>query len=106
MNDLIDREEILATRPVLLEALDVQHWAAGHLPGALALPLAQVAEVARAQLRDKDADIVVYCAGPTCQNSEVAARKLRELGYGRVRVYRGGKSDWRDAGLPLVKEVA
>jgi rhodanese-related sulfurtransferase len=106
MNDLIDREEILATQPILVEALDIPYWASGHLPGAIAMPLARIAAVADAELHDKQADIVVYCAGPTCKNSDVAAAKLRDMGYARVRVYRGGKADWKDAGLALVPEVA
>jgi rhodanese-related sulfurtransferase len=52
-------------------------------------------------LPDHTADIVVYCASATCQNSDIAARKLQSLGYPNVRVFRGGKAAWRDAGHPL-----
>jgi rhodanese-related sulfurtransferase len=31
---------------------------------------------------------------------------LTELGYTRVSAYVGGKKDWIDAGLPVVREQA
>lgn len=88
--------------PVLAEILGPQHYASGHLPGALNLPLEGLAERAANLLPDKAADIVVYCASETCQNSHIAERKLRSLGYRNVRVFAGGKAAWRDAGQALV----
>ena len=46
---------------------------------------------------DKSAEIVVYCASKTCQNSHIAARVLAQIGYGNVAVYAGGKEDWKEA---------
>ncbi len=37
----------------------------------------------------------------TCDNSEVAARRLAELGYARVSEYHEGKADRIEAGLPV-----
>lgn len=87
--------------PIVAEILGPQYFATGHLPGALNLPLEGFAESAARLLPDKAAEIVVYCASRTCQNSDLAERKLRELGYRRVRVYKGGKAAWREAGLDL-----
>jgi len=86
--------------PVLLEALDEAYYRQAHLPGAIALPLARLAEIARNRLPDKNAALVVYCASKTCKNSGIAARALLALGYTDVSVYTGGKADWLDAGLP------
>ena len=88
--------------PVVAEILGPQHFATGHLPLALNLPLEGFSEAAQRALPNQAADIVVYCASATCQNSDIAARKLLALGYDNVRVFRGGKAAWRDAGLPLV----
>ena len=88
----------------LFEALSHQHWASGHIPGAKAMPLDAIAESARLHAPDLDADVVVYCASDTCKNSDIAAQKLVTLGYKSVFVYRGGKADWKAAGLAL--EVA
>lgn len=106
MNDFIERDELAARlrggAPLaLFEVLAERHWASGHLPGALAMPPDTIAEVAAATRTAKNDEIVVYCANLACRNSHTAAAKLRSLGYGRVRVYAGGKADWQDAGLAL-----
>lgn len=88
--------------PLVAEILGPQHFASGHLPGALNLPLEGFVENAARALPSKSREVVVYCASATCQNSDIAARKLLSLGYQNVRVFRGGKSTWRDAGHPLV----
>jgi rhodanese-related sulfurtransferase len=98
----------LATRlassppPFIAEILGPQYFSSGHLPGALNLPLEGFAESAQRALPDKAAEVVVYCASSTCQNSDIAARKLHSLGYQNVRVFKGGKAAWKDAGRPLV----
>ena len=77
------------------------HHAAGHIPGAIAMPLERVADVAKRFVTDLASPIVVYCASATCRNSHVAAEKLTALGYQSVRVFSGGKSAWTDGGLAL-----
>jgi rhodanese-related sulfurtransferase len=39
-----------------------------------------------------------------CPNSEIAAKRLIELGYTNVKEYREGKQDWFDSGYPVVQE--
>lgn len=85
---------------VLLEALPEQYYRKAHLPGALLFPHDRVDELAPALLPDTAAEIVVYCANLPCQNSEIVAARLTELGYANVREYAEGKQDWIDAGLP------
>jgi len=81
--------------PLVAEILGPQHFASGHLPGAINLPLEGFAAAALRALPDKAAEIVVYCASSTCQNSDMAERKLASLGYTNVSVFRGGKADWK-----------
>jgi rhodanese-related sulfurtransferase len=96
------RAELAGPQPPLLaEILGPQYFAQGHLPGAVNLPLEGFGEAAARAFPDQSAAIVVYCASDTCQNSDVAARKLQALGYQSVRVFKGGKAAWRDAGLLL-----
>src|SRR5262245_4631899 len=87
--------------PVLVEALPDKYWRDWHLPGARHLPHDQIEALAPRVLPDKSAEIVVYCASATCQNSHLAARGLEALGYTNVAVYAGGKEDWRGAGLAI-----
>ena len=84
---------------VLLEALPEQYFNDWHLPGARHFPHDQARALAASAVPDKSAEIVVYCASKTCQNSHIAAKQLASLGYGNVAVYSGGKQDWSEAAL-------
>ena len=53
----------------------------------------------------KDAEIVVYCGGPKCPQSRMAAEKLVKLGYENVRAYEGGLEEWKAAGFAVEKGV-
>ena len=100
---LIDRHTLQARlgRAILVEALPEKYYRDGHLPGARHLPHDRARALASAVLPDKNAEIVVYCASATCQNSHIAARVLEQMGYADVAVYPGGKQDWQEAGLAL-----
>jgi rhodanese-related sulfurtransferase len=106
MTPTITRDELLRrlhseSPPLLIEALPARYYREGHLPGALHMPHDQVSILAPQALPDQAAEIVVYCASASCRNSHAAAAQLERLGYGNVRIYAGGKDDWRAAGLAL-----
>lgn len=109
MSETVDRQElhkeIEKGTVVVLEALPPALFAEGHLPGARNLPLDNVEEFAPQLVADFDQAIVTYCANDACENSGIAADRLRALGYRRVRTYPGGKQDWNEAGLPLENGV-
>lgn len=88
---------------VLLEALPEKYYRDGHLPGARHMPHDRVRELASRVAPDKSAEIVVYCASDTCQNSHIAASQLTLLGYANVAVFAGGKKAWSEAGLPFAR---
>jgi rhodanese-related sulfurtransferase len=95
-------EAILAENPpIVLEALPRRHYEAGHIPGARALPLDEVAKTLGKLVPQKDAAVIVYCASSTCRNSHQAAEWLSARGYANVAVYSGGKQDWVEGGLRL-----
>src|SRR5256885_7248605 len=98
MEHRITREELSsllasARPPLLLEALPPKYFEDSHLPGARNMPHDAVAELAPTLAPDKTTPIVVYCANAACQNSHIAAARLKQLGYIDVRVRR------RQAGL-------
>jgi len=104
MTQTVTRNELqarLAANPalVLLEALPAKYYDDWHLPGAKHFPHDQARQLAAGVAPDKSAEIVVYCASSTCQNSHIAAGVLRQIGYANVAVYAGGKQDWSEAGL-------
>lgn len=107
----IDREELRRriageNGPILVEALPEKYFRDWHLPGARHLPHDEVDRLAPGVLPDKAAEIVVYCASRSCQNSHIAAHRLAQLGYGNVTVYAGGKQDWMEAGFPVERGEA
>jgi rhodanese-related sulfurtransferase len=87
---------------VLVDALAPMVYAHSHLPGAINLPASGLdPELVARRIPARDAEIIVYCTSPECDDSIDTARRLRALGYANVRRYAGGKNEWRDAGLPL-----
>ncbi|TAK89972.1 MAG: rhodanese-like domain-containing protein [Burkholderiaceae bacterium] len=108
MNKIVTRNALLARQQanpnlVLLEALPEKYFNDWHLPGARHFPHDQARALAASAIPDTSAEVIVYCASSTCQNSHIAANVLQQMGYVNVAVYAGGKQDWSDAGLPAVK---
>ncbi len=102
---IIDRDEleqaIGAGEVTVVETLRAEHFAQGHLPGAVHIHFEAIADKAPELLPDKEAPIVTYCSNAACRNSELAAHDLSAMGYTDVRRYAGGKQDWQEAGRPL-----
>ena len=87
----------------LVLVLDVrprEEYAAGHLPGAVNIPIKELE--ARLASLPRRKEIVAYCRGPYCLMSFEAVAKLREHGL-RARRLEDGFPEWRAAGLPVEK---
>ena len=85
----------------LVTVLDVrpaEEYAAGHLPGAINIPIDRL-ESRLAKL-PRRREIVAYCRGPYCLMSFEAVEKLRKRGL-RARRLENGFPEWRAAGLPV-----
>ncbi len=88
----------------LVEVLSEEEYDKGHLPRAINIPLRDDFESTFDKVvPERDLPIVVYCASDTCDASPKAAKRLEEMGYENVMDYVGGKKDWKDAGLRLVR---
>lgn len=100
----VPREALLErARQGLVTVLDVrpaEEFQAGHLPGAINIPLEQLA----AQLKqlDPSQEIVDYCRGPHCILAFEAVARLRDQGL-RARRLQDGFPEWKQAGLPVEK---
>lgn len=68
------------------------------IPGSRRVPLDRVGREAHESGLAKDAEVVVYCAGPHCPQSGYAAEKLQSLGYTNVLAYEGGLEEWKGLG--------
>jgi molybdopterin/thiamine biosynthesis adenylyltransferase/rhodanese-related sulfurtransferase len=70
----------------------------GIIPGAIHIPRGYLEMRIEETVRDRDAPLVVYCAGGV--RSLFGAEALTELGYRDVVSMAGGFSGWKAAGLP------
>lgn len=73
------------------------------LPGSERVPVDRVGKHASTLAVPKDAEIIVYCLGPSCPQSGDAARKLTTLGYTNVFAYEGGLEAWKASGRKIVR---
>ena len=89
---------------IIVDALDEDAFAEGHLPGAINIPADKVEELAPALLKNKDQKIITYCGKASCQKSKLAAGALEGMGFVNVSAYEAGKEDWTGAGLPLAND--
>jgi rhodanese-related sulfurtransferase/DNA-binding transcriptional ArsR family regulator len=84
-----------------LTVLDVrprEEYAAGHIPGAVSIPLDELAD-RLAEIPD-DGQIVAYCRGAYCVLAHDAVRLLRAHGRDATRLV-DGMFEWRLADLPV-----
>jgi len=89
-------------RLIFVDARSDAPYRAGHLPGAYLLdrfyPERFLPELLPAAMAAEQ--VIVYCTGGDCEDSEYAARMLGEAGVPveRLQVYRGGVEEWRARG--------
>jgi len=93
--------DLEAGRPglVVVDTRSEVAWVRGHLPGALHLPGADIAERAVA-LVPRGALVVTYCWGPGCNGATRGALAFARLGY-RVKEMIGGYEYWVREGFAV-----
>lgn len=97
--EAVDDDELLRrVRAGDVTVIDVrprEEYLAGHIPGAVSLPLGEL----KRRLRDlpRGQDIVAYCRGPYCVMALDAVDLLRQKGY-RARRMEHGVVEWRARG--------
>ncbi len=82
---------------LILDVRPAEEYAAGHIRGAVSVPLGQLKRHLARLSRRKE--IVAYCRGPYCVLSVHAVEMLRSRGF-RARRLADGFPEWRGAGLP------
>ena len=94
------RADLLAAVPglVVVDSRSDASWGQGHIPGALHIPTARIAELAP-RLVDPAATVVTYCWGPGCNGATRAALEFARLGYA-VKEMLGGFEYWAREGFP------
>ena len=98
----VDRNDLLKrVKDGVVTVLDVrpaEEYLAGHIPGALSVPLGQLKELL--SKLPKDQEIVAYCRGPYCVLAVQAVEMLRDNGFKAIRLEEGIQ-DWLAMGLSI-----
>jgi len=98
----VPAEQLLErARAGLVSVLDVrpaEEYAAGHLPGAINIPLQELEE--RLHELEPSQEIVAYCRGPHCVLAFDAVARLRHQGM-EARRLEGGLPEWQLHGRPV-----
>jgi rhodanese-related sulfurtransferase/DNA-binding transcriptional ArsR family regulator len=98
----VDREELLrrarAGEVVVLDVRPAPEFAAGHIPGAVSIPIDELPE--RLSELPADLEVVAYCRGAYCVFAHEAVRLLTAHGLRAARLAEG-MLEWRLADQPV-----
>ena len=86
---------------LLLDVREADEWAAGHVPGAVHIPLSELSQRV-AEVPTDEAVLVICRSG---NRSQEGRDILLAAGHSPVSSVDGGVRAWRDAGLPYEGEV-
>jgi len=87
----------------VIDARTSGDYESGHIPGAMLcdyFEMGRYFEIVLPRL-SREERIIVYCGGPSCDDSEMLAKELYSMGYTKLCVFRGGIEEWMEAGLEL-----
>jgi DNA-binding transcriptional ArsR family regulator/rhodanese-related sulfurtransferase len=101
MEELLKRAR--SKQVVILDTRPASEYIAGHIPGALSVPVDDL----QRRLKDltKRKAYVAYCRGPYCIYADRAVEMLRASGR-RARRLAEGFPEWRSAGFPVCEGTA
>ena len=83
---------------VILDTRPASEFAAGHIAGAISVPVEELQQQLRKLPKTKE--YVAYCRGPYCVYADRAVEFLRQHGR-RARRLLEGFPEWKAAGLPV-----
>ncbi len=92
---------------VFIDARSLDDYNKGHIKGARSLPWLQAEQLVMDVINtiSNDTPVITYCDGEACKLSKELALFLENLGFTNVRVLVNGWSVWKEAGLPVEKDM-
>lgn len=101
--ELDEVDDLLAEGALLVDARNIDDYKAGHLKGAVSLPIGEVDSRIDDFKRQVQSDrpLILYCNGFGCPDSFDLGVVLLRSGFTDVSVYEGGYPEWRDQGRAL-----
>jgi rhodanese-related sulfurtransferase len=97
------RSKVRKGEVTVLDVRPPEEFHAAHIPGALSVPLPELAK--RLSELPRRREVVAYCRGPYCVLAVEAVKLLRRKGFKAVRL-EDGVLDWAALGLPLEAKTA
>lgn len=84
-----------STESILIDARPALKYERGTIPSSLNITDTDF-ENGYKQILDlpKDKELIVYCAGYTCEKSPIVAQMLKNKGHKNVKVYSAGEPEW------------
>jgi 3-mercaptopyruvate sulfurtransferase SseA len=87
---------------LFLDARDAEVFQAGHIAGAINLPVSAFMDsILYLEGLDMDQLIITYCDGSDCNASIDLASNLELMGFTRIKYFFGGWQEWQTAGYPV-----
>lgn len=96
-DQLLDRAR--AGQVTVLDVRPREEYLAGHIPGAISIPLGELAD--RLSELPTDQEVVAYCRGRYCVLAHDAIVLLADRGHHRARRLADGMLEWRLANQPV-----
>ena len=85
---------------LFVDARDEGYFEAGHIKGAMKNIFLYELIFNIEEKQNKDTPLVVYCGDPGCGDSEQLAYDLKDSGFTKLYVFKGGWLEWSKAGYP------
>jgi rhodanese-related sulfurtransferase len=96
--DLYASLQNAATAPLILDVRTHVEWKAGHVAGAINVPITELSDLLPTLGLSKDHPVVAICL--SAHRSIPAVRLLKAHGVANVQQLQGGMRAWWKAGLP------
>ncbi len=92
-----------ASKTLYVDARSRQDYEAGHIAGAVSLPLGEFDIHIDTFIMQypPEQPMVTYCSGRTCEDSHNLAQLLMDFGYSDVKVFIDGYPGWEAEGYPV-----
>jgi len=100
MDDLIRRAR--AGKTLILDTRPANEYAAGHIAGAISVPVDELRK--RLSTLPRNKEIVAYCRGPYCVYADRAVELLLKSGR-KARRLLDGYPEWKAAGHPIESHI-
>jgi len=91
---------------IILDARTPEDFAEKHIPGANNFSVGNFDSLfrERGDLLKLGEVIIVYCSGPSCEDSRNLAEKLSDRGFENIFVFKGGMEEWEKVEGKIIGE--